>query len=175
MSMTVLIKILGMGVILCLSLYHDIREQKIKNVVTLPGAVFGLLINTYERGFDGCIFSLKGWIGPILLLAALHMINAMGGGDIKLFSAIGSIMGLNFALYSITFSVYIGGVIAVGLLLARKQLLSRVYRVLAYLGSMLRTGLIFPYCQKGDTESKFIFSTAIVPGTILQLLWSVLG
>lgn len=175
MTVIFAVKILSLVVILSVALYHDIREQKIKNVVTLPGAVFGVFLNSIEGGVNGSVFSLKGWIIPVLLLIVLYLINVMGAGDIKLFAAIGAIMGVRFAVGTIISSIYIGGLIAIVLLLVRKQFLSRISFLLNYLLSIFRTGRLALYCNRGDTDAKFIFSTAIVPGSLLQLILSVVG
>jgi len=175
MTVIFAVKTLSLIVILSLALYHDIKEQKIKNAVTLPGAVFGFLLNIVEGGVNGSVFSLKGWIVPVLLLIVLYLINVMGAGDIKLFAAIGAIMGVRFAVGTIVFSIYIGGLIAIVLLLVRKRFLSRMSFLLNYLLSVFWTGRLALYCNRGDTDAKFIFSTAIVPGSLLQLLLSIVG
>lgn len=162
--------IAGLG----LALFHDIKEQKIKNFITLPAAFLGLVLNFLEQGPCGLLVSLKGWIIPVLLLIVLYRINVMGAGDIKLFAAIGAVMGLPFVLYSFVFTIYIGGVVAVIILIKRNQLLNRMKRLSGYVKFVLFTRQLSAYSSKDDSSSKFIFSTAIVPGTLLQLCLTVL-
>lgn len=153
-----------------LALYYDLKETRIKNFITLPAALTGLALNVYEGGITGLQLSLKGWLMPILALLILYRINVMGAGDIKLFAAIGAIMGLPFTVYCFMFSVYIGGLISVGLLWKRKQFKRRMLQVLNYVKFILVTKQIPVYVSEGDTGSKFIFSAAIVPGAIVQFL-----
>lgn len=158
---------------LMLALYHDIKEQKIKNYVTYSAAFVGLTVNVAEHGLDGLVFSLVGGLTPIMVLGLWYIVNIMGAGDIKLFAAIGSIMGLPFTMYSFVYSLYFGGFIALIILSKRKQFRQRMYRIYEYFCFVAATRKIAPYCTKTDSHSKFIFSAAIVPGTILHLCLTV--
>lgn len=160
--------------ILGLALYQDLRENKIKNTVTFPAALLGLAVNAAETGTGGIVFSMKGWLVPVMSLMALYIINVLGAGDIKLFAAIGSIMGLKFAVLSFIFSVYAGGVIALVILLKQGALAARMKKILCYIKFTVATGRIVPYTARGDRSSKFIFSAAIVPGTFMQLVLTML-
>lgn len=158
---------------LIISLYHDIKEQKIKNYVTYSAAFLGLAVNIAEYGLAGLGSSMVGWLTPVLVLGLFYIINIMGAGDIKLFAAIGAIMGLPFAMYSFAYSVYFGGLIALIILYKKKQFGQRMYRIYQYLCLVAATRKVVPYCAKSDNQSKFIFSAAIVPGTILHLFMTL--
>ncbi|WP_418792180.1 A24 family peptidase [Phosphitispora sp. TUW77] len=163
-----MVKSFILAVALGTALYFDIRYCRIKNSVTYPAAVGGFLINFAEYGTPGLLFALKGWLIPVLALFVFYYINVMGAGDIKLFAAIGAIMGVSFVMYCFLFSVYIGGIIACGLLIRRKQFMYRMKMVCGYAKTVFLTGGLFPYGIKGDNNSKFIFTAAIVPGTIVN-------
>lgn len=158
---------------LMLALYHDIREQKIKNYVTYSAAFLGLAVNVAEHGLEGLGSALVGWLIPVLVLGLFYITNIMGAGDIKLFAAIGAVMGLPFTMYSFAYSVYFGGLIALVILYKKKQFRQRMYRIYEYLCFVAATRKMVPYCAKSDNQSKFIFSAAIVPGTILHLLMTL--
>lgn len=158
---------------LMLALYHDVKEQKIKNYVTYSAAFLGLTSNVAEYGLDGLGSALLGWLTPVIVLGLFYIANIMGAGDIKLFAAIGAIMGLSFTMYSFAYSVYFGGLIALIILYKKKQFRQRMYRIYEYLYFVAATRKIAPYCAKSDNRSKFIFSAAIVPGTILHLFMTL--
>ncbi|MFZ5645878.1 MAG: A24 family peptidase [Bacillota bacterium] len=168
------IKIILMSVLLGFALYYDIKENKIKNIFTLPAAIAGIAVNAYENGFEGIIFSIKGWIVPIACLVFFYLINVMGAGDIKFFASIGSIMGLSFAGYSFVYSVYIGGIICIIILVRKGILISRIKYLFNYLKYTLYVGRITVYCLKESKRYKFPFSVAIVPGTSLQIIFTLL-
>ncbi len=161
-------------VVLAMSLYYDVKEQKIKNFITVPAAGIGLLLNILDQGYAGLILSIQGWIVPVVVLMFFYVIGTMGAGDIKLFAAIGAIMGLPFVVNSFVFSVFIGGVIAVVLLVWRRVFLERMRNLFAYFKLVLITRSISRYSDKDDRSSKFIFTTAIIPGTVLQLCIMIL-
>ncbi len=154
-----------------LALYYDLREQKIKNAVTLPAAFLGLAVNFLEQGPAGLVFSGRGWLVPILFLTIFYYLQVMGAGDIKLFAAIGAIMGLSFAFLSFVFAVYLGGIIAVVILLKRKRFRERMVYLANYLKVVFYTRKISVYGPADDLNAKFCFTTAIIPGAVLE--WSL--
>lgn len=165
-----IIKIVLLLLMLGLALYQDIRERKIKNWLTLPAALAGIALNIREEGQAGLIFSLQGWLIPILGLFVFYIINVMGAGDIKLFAAIGSLMGFRFTALSFVFSIFAGGVAAFVILFRERAMADRIGKMVRYFYFMALTRKLLPYVARGDTGSKFIFTLAIVPGTIIQLL-----
>jgi prepilin peptidase CpaA len=168
------IKYVVIMVSLGLALYYDIKEGKIKNFITITAASIGLVANLYEYGLTGGIWVfLKGGLFPVLMLVTLWQINVLGAGDIKLFAAIGAIMGLPFVINSFVYSVFAGGIISLGVLIYRGQLYQRMKCILEYLCFVLATRQLSVYNNKDDNESKFPFSTAIVPGTMLQLCFTI--
>lgn len=170
MSTILGIKVLLVLVVLALALYYDLRQHKIKNFITLPAAVAGCALNLWDQGWLGLVAALQGWLVPVLLLILLYFINVMGAGDIKLFAAIGAIMGLPFALESFAYTVFIGSAIALVLLIRKKEFLGRMAGLSRYIKLTMLSGKLVPYGQKGDTSSKFAFTIAIVPGTLVQLV-----
>lgn len=170
MNQFFIIKSILLLVMLGLALGQDIREKKIKNWVTFPAALAGIIINFWEAGPGGLAFALQGWLVPVLSLLLLYRMNVMGAGDIKLFAAIGALLGLKFTACCFIFSVFAGGAIAFVILAKDRALAARMKKMCAYLGFMAASGRIIPYSARGDGSSKFIFSAAIVPGTIMQLL-----
>lgn len=170
MNQFFIIKIILLLVLLGLALGQDIREKKIKNWVTFPAALAGIAINFWEAGPGGAVFALQGWLVPVLSLLLLYRMNVMGAGDIKFFGAIGSLLGLRFTVCCFAFSVFAGGIMAFIILVKNRGLVARMKKMCTYLVFMAATGRIIPYSARGDSSSKFIFSAAIIPGTIIQLL-----
>lgn len=161
--------------VLGLAVASDLREKKIKNWITLPAALLGFGINTAANGMEGLLFSGKGWLFPVLLLFILYLINVMGAGDIKLYAAVGAIMGFPFVLYSFIFSVYIGGLLAVFILVRRRQFLERMACFYRYARFAFLTHSLPVYSPRGNTDGKFAFAVPIAVGTLLQLLLSFGG
>lgn len=96
----------------------------------------------------------------------------LGAGDIKLFSAIGSIMGVTFVLNTLIYSFLMGGVISLTLMLTRKNLKPRLLFLFAHIKGCILTQSIQPYPPFSEQSdmSKFKFSYAIACGTIIAFL-----
>lgn len=165
-------KIVLLIVCLTLALYYDLKEQKVKNFITLPMALAGVLLNAMEQGTAGLLWSLKGWMVPMLMLIVLYYINVMGAGDIKLYGSIGAVMGLPFVAYSFVYSIYFGALFALIVLARRRCFVVKMKQILCYLGTLLLTRRLSIYSEKNNKSSKFVFTTAIVPGALVHLIFS---
>lgn len=155
--------------ILTAALYYDLRERKIKNFITIPGALAGLALNILEQGGGGVWFALQGWLVPVAVLMVLYFMNLTGAGDIKLFAAIGALMGVDFVIYSFVFSVMIGGCIALAVMIRERVFWPRMAAILGYFRHLVFTRTLVPYESEDHDRFKLRFSVAIVPGTIIQL------
>lgn len=74
----------------------DARSGRIPNALTLPALAGGLLLNTAFHGTYGAVASIAGVVLAGGIPAILHRITrgaAIGGGDVKLFAALGALLG----------------------------------------------------------------------------------
>ncbi|MTI47484.1 signal peptidase I [Sporosalibacterium faouarense] len=158
-------------VLLTLALLSDICTYKISNKIVYPFICIGIITNTLFNGIEGFKESLIGVIVPLVLLLILFAFRMLGAGDIKLFSAIGSIMGGNFILFAIAYSFIFGGIISFLLIILRKNGVSRIKYLLNYLKNSFLTLKAFPYENFADksNKSKFHFSYGIVCGTLFKI------
>lgn len=161
-------KIVVLVCCLIMALINDLRENKIRNVITLPTALLGLGLNLAEQGGTGLVASVTGWLVPVLALIIFYLIKVMGAGDIKLFAAIGAVMGLPFTVGSFVISIYFGGVVALVLLIKRKQAGAILTRLINYAQHCLTRRKLTAY--HSESESQFPFAIAIVPATLIQLM-----
>ncbi|WP_338470411.1 prepilin peptidase [Niallia sp. XMNu-256] len=108
-------------ILLVISVLTDIREQLILDIVTLP--MLGLLI--ISRLFIGTepiwYYLLGGAVGFLLLLfLAIVSKGGMGGGDIKLYAAIGVALGPLLTVMSLVLASFVGAIAGVFLLMTGK-------------------------------------------------------
>lgn len=127
----------------------------------------------YYQKFNGVLHSLAATVLPVLLLIILYILRMLGAGDIKLFSAIGAIMGVKFILYTIIYSFLSGGVIALALISLRKNGKQRLTYLYTYIKNCILTRSFQQYTAFDDKSdgSKFHFSYAIVCGTLISLVF----
>ena len=153
-----------------MALVWDIRTHKIKNVIVFPFVLAGIATNFLESGVEGAAQSLAAMLVPILLMGVLYALRMLGAGDIKLFCAVGAIMGLEFVLYTTAFSFLAGGCIAVVLLLLRRNAKKRFLHLFHYLKNLFRSFSFVPYTDFQDTSDggKFPFAIAIFCGAAVE-------
>ncbi|WP_216828815.1 prepilin peptidase [Alkalihalobacterium elongatum] len=109
-----LIPALLLTILLVISVLTDIRKQLILDVVTLP--MLGLLI--ISRLFIGSepfwYYLLGGVVGfALLLLIAIVSRGGMGGGDVKLYAAIGVALGPWMTVMSLVLASFVGTIVGV--------------------------------------------------------------
>ena len=95
-----------------LVIYYDVRYRRIPNPFVLATLISGLTLNFAIGGFSGVLSSLGGCVFAFILMFMLHVFGAMGAGDVKLFAAIGSVIGAQLVLPTFVVVVITGGLLA---------------------------------------------------------------
>src|SRR5262247_411032 len=95
-----------------LIIYHDVRYRRIPNAFVLATLISGLTLNFALAGLSGALQSVGGCVLAFILMFILHVFGAMGAGDVKLFAAVGSLMGANLVLPTFVIVILTGGLLA---------------------------------------------------------------
>ena len=95
---------------------EDLRTRRIPNWVTLGGAVAGIVCAA-STGWRGLGMALTGAAVGFLVMWPLHRCGAMGGGDVKLMAAFGTLLGPAGILAAAVFGAIAGAIWAVGAVL----------------------------------------------------------
>lgn len=99
----------------------DGYKLKVPNWITFPLILSGWAFSAITFGWAGLGWSLVGTFVGLALLLPAYAIGGMGAGDVKLFAGVGAWVGCTVALYAFCVSAVVGGVIAIVMVLARKQ------------------------------------------------------
>lgn len=128
----------------------DVRSRRIPNWLVLIGLVLGFGLNSFLYGTSGLKTAGLGFVLAFAIYFVLYVLHAMGAGDAKLMGAVGSIVGPGnwFGIFIIT--AILGGVAALGLLLARRRLRTGLWNVFYILGEMSR--LRAPYMSREELD-----------------------
>jgi len=113
---------LAIGLILIISIITDLRNRKILNVVTLPAILVAFIYHFFTSSFDGLLFSGLGFLVGLGLLFIPFVMGGIGAGDVKLLAAVGAWKGTLFILYTGIYAGIIGGLIALVILIKKRQL-----------------------------------------------------
>ncbi|MHB8064883.1 MAG: A24 family peptidase [Ruminiclostridium sp.] len=159
-------------VLLCLlflSVISDLKGSKIRNIYVLSAMLLGITINAYFYGFAGIKSSIIGMVVPILFLCIFFYARLLGAGDIKLFSAIGALLGWKFVLYAISFSFIFGGLYAF-VSLARSSEIKITFKDFYLDMKMCLLTSDISYFQNRSSKHIIRLSPAIAMGVCLQML-----
>ncbi|SET59820.1 prepilin peptidase CpaA [Natronincola peptidivorans] len=155
---------------LMICLVTDIKKRKIYNKVLVPALTIGLLIHLWTGGWVGIKEALVGFIVGLCILLIPFLLGGIGAGDVKLLATIGAIKGATFALYTGIWMGLAGGVIAIGILLYQRELLSTVKSIGQGLKLMMISGFKIISFDNNVENNMFPYGLAITIGAIMAFI-----
>jgi len=156
-----------LGFALFISLITDLRERKILNMITLPSILIGIVYHTWMAGWEGFLFSGSGFLLGLALLFIPYLMGGMGAGDVKLLAAIGSLKGAYFVFQSFLYICLAGGIIALLIVIKRKQLKNTITRCFYSLGFLRGNTAALQILDRNELHHAFPYGVPIVIGTVI--------
>lgn len=77
----------------CVATITDLRTRTIPNWLTFPLPLLAGAVQALERGAEGLLFAVVGAVVCFLPMYLLFVRHALGGGDVKLFTGLGALLG----------------------------------------------------------------------------------
>jgi prepilin peptidase CpaA len=155
---------------ICIAL--DVRSRRIPNAVTGPAIVLGVALNLLHGGVQGLGCALAGLLIMIVILLGPFALGGIGGGDVKMMAALGSLIGPRLASLGLAFGMILGGAIMV-LHLGRLGRLGQKLRATASMFSTAAaTGSLAPLRISTDQPDAIAlpYSVPLGLGTLAVLL-----
>jgi prepilin peptidase CpaA len=149
----------------------DIKSMRIPNWITVSGLLAGLLAQALMNGWDGLLKAGVGAAAGFTILLILHLIGAVGAGDVKLFAGIGAWTGMLFTLQVVMYSVLFGALIGWLIVLKRLETGRRTRKIFNIISGFILLKSSFLLRNKENELLKFPFMLAVVPGTICAYLY----
>jgi len=103
-------------VLMVRALYDDIQNRKIRNILTLPAFISGIIIEIVQNSLAGSVMIVKELLVMFAIVFVLYVLQFFGAGDAKLLLAITAIMGLTFAVGVTIYAIMIGAIISIFIL-----------------------------------------------------------
>lgn len=150
--------------------YYDVRYRRIPNLFVLATLISGILLNTFFGGWGGALVSLEGCALAFGLMFVLHLLGAMGAGDVKLFAAIGSVVGAQLVLPTFLVVVLTGGVLAVVAMVRAGSVRTTLHNVLRIFVGMLPGWQMPRFAVPADRRHTIPYGVAITLGSLISLV-----
>jgi prepilin peptidase CpaA len=144
----------------------DIYTRRIPNLLTLSVAGLGVALAAAGVGSPSIAQALLGFVVGLVLMLPGHVIGATGAGDVKLFAALGTLLGPKAIAMAFLYTALAGGAIAI-VVAMRRRLLRETFERTA---DLVRTG----GANVGEIErasaNRFAYAPAIAVGALAAAL-----
>src|SRR5579872_7236258 len=117
--------------------WTDWRYRRIPNWLTVPCFFLGIAANAFVGGWAGTKESLLGAGLGLLVLLPFVLLRSLGAGDWKLMGAVGACIGLHGFVSVLILTVFINGLVAIGMVIASGRLGRTLKNMFNLLGAML--------------------------------------
>jgi prepilin peptidase CpaA len=147
--------------------YYDVRYRRIPNLLVLSLLIGGLTINTSFGGFNGALTSLEGLALAFLPMFLIHLFGAMGAGDVKLFGAVGSVIGVSMVPMTFVVVVMLGAVLAIYTMLRAGTIFSTLHGVLRIFVGIMPGWEMPRFAIPPDRRHTIPYGVAIMLGSLI--------
>jgi len=152
----------------------DLRWRIIPNWLVLGGLILGFGLNVYLFGWNGLLRSSLGFGLAAVVYLPLFALRAMGGGDVKLMAAVGSIAGASHWFTIFLFTSILGGILALLLIMLHGNLshtFDNIAHILRELSHLRPPHFLRPELSVDHPKAVGLpHGTVIGAGTLLFLL-----
>jgi len=139
----------------------DLYTRRIPNPLTLGIAIAGLMLAATGNGTVSMAQALLGFAVGLVLMLPGHVIGATGAGDVKLFAALGTLLGPKGIAIAFIYTAMAGGALAV--VVALRRSLERV-------SMLVRTGGSNVEEIEHAAVNRFAYAPAIALGSLAAAL-----
>ena len=158
--------------------WTDWRSRRIPNWLTVSGLLVGKAVNTAAAGWLGLKTSLLGAGLGLLLMLPFVFLRSLGAGDWKLAGALGAFVGPGMLVNVLIGSVFVAGIMALGLVIYKRRMKETLRNIGRMLGSMFTFRMPGAEVSLDNPQSlKIPYGVALAITTLLYgvLSWKMGG
>jgi prepilin peptidase CpaA len=149
-------------------IYHDVRYRRIPNMLVLTALLAGLTINSFFGGWHGLGSGVLGFGLGFIPMLLLHIFGAMGAGDVKLFGAVGTILGVSLMPMTLIVVAMLGGVLAIFTTLRAGTMLTTLHGVMRIFVGILPGWEMPRFAMAPDRRHTIPYGVAIMVGSLIS-------
>jgi prepilin peptidase CpaA len=145
----------------------DLKTRRVPNVLTGGMAVGGVGLAATNLSGVTVTDALLGCVVGLAFMLPGFLIGATGGGDVKLFAALGTMLGPRDIGFAFLYSLIAGGLLAVAVALQRRRFYETLGRTAALVTT---TGGNTAEIEHVSQDNRFAYAPAIAVGTLVKAL-----
>ena len=145
----------------------DLRYRRIPNLLTVGMAALGVALSTVHASSIGVAQAFGGLAVGLLLMLPGFLIGATGGGDVKLFAALGTMLGPTRIGMAFLYTALVGAALALAIAWRRKRLATTIERAVALVSA---DGTAARDIEHSAAYNRFAYAPAIALGTLAAAL-----
>jgi len=145
----------------------DLYTRRVPNLLTLGIGALGVALAAMRMTGVSVPGALGGFALGLVLMLPGHVIGATGAGDVKLFAALGTLLGPSRTGVAFLYTALAGGVLVVIVACRRRRLSATVERT----ARLVRTGGgNAPEIERATENNRFAYAPAIAAGALAAAL-----
>jgi prepilin peptidase CpaA len=145
----------------------DMRTRRVPNPLTMGIAATGLTFAATRLSGLTIAAAALGFAVGLGLMLLPYLFGAMGGGDLKLFAALGTFLGPRPILQAFLYTLLAGGILAVVVALQRRRLQETMQNAAELVTS---GGANAAAIEHPTSNNRFAYAPAIAVGTLVAAL-----
>jgi prepilin peptidase CpaA len=144
----------------------DLRTRRLPNALTVSVAAIGMLCATTGMSGLSVRAALVGFAVGLVMMLPGHLIGATGAGDVKLFAALGTLVGPAAIATAFLYTAIAGGALAVIVAVQRRRLAHTITGAARLAARAADAAEI----EHPRANNRFAYAPAIAVGTLLAAL-----
>lgn len=165
----VFMKLLFLVPLAVVVIYYDVRYRRIPNVLVVAALIAGLTINISYGGWRGALASLGGFAMAFIPMFLMHVFGAMGAGDVKLFAAVGAILGIPLVPLTFVVVVMLGGLLGIYSMIRSRTVFSTMHGVLRMFVGLLPGWEMPRFSLPANRQHTIPYGVAIMLGSVIAV------
>jgi Flp pilus assembly protein protease CpaA len=145
----------------------DLRCRRVPNPLTLAIAALGVALAAVRVTGVSPLQALGGLAVGLLLMFPGFLIGATGGGDVKLFAALGTVLGPTRTGWAFLYTALVGAALALAIAWRRKRLATTIERAVALVSA---DGALVQDIEHPAQHNRFAYAPAIALGALAAAL-----